>query len=200
MPTRGLKRPRIATVVALLLGGLAITSCTTATPYQPATGAGQYRQGYWDVQVESNRFRVSFAGNSLTNRETVERYLLYRAAELTIQQGFDHFILVNRDTETRTETYVDRSPSSRWGGGPWGHWRPYWRWYRPRYGWRSWDPFYDDPWWDRDMDVRTINRYEAMAEIVTGKGPKPTDNVRAFDAREVIDRLGPGIKLPEQRR
>jgi hypothetical protein len=44
------------------------------------------RAGYSDQQIESNRFRVSFAGNSLTARETVERYLLYRAAELTVQQ------------------------------------------------------------------------------------------------------------------
>lgn len=198
MPRQGLKRPRVATTVALLLGGLAVTSCATPTPYQPATGAGQYRMGYWDEAIESDRYRVSFAGNSLTSRETVERYLLYRAAELTLQRGFDHFILVTRDTETRTQTYVNQG--SRFGGmGPWGGWRPYWRYYRPRYGWRSWDPFYDDPFWDRDMDVRTINRYEAMAEIVGGKGPKPTTNVRAFDAREVIDRLGPSIKLPQPR-
>jgi hypothetical protein len=198
MPRQSLKRPRLAALIAVLAGGIAVAACTTATPYQPAVGVGQNRAGYWDEQVESNRFRVSFAGNSLTSRETVERYLLYRAAELTLQNGGDHFILVTRDTETRTQTYVDRGfPSSRWGGGPWGYWRPYWRWYRPRYGWRSWDPFYDDPWWDRDMDVRTINQYEAMAEIVIGKGPKPAGNVRAFDAREVVDRLGPSIVLPK---
>jgi hypothetical protein len=183
----------------VLAGGIAVASCTTATPYQPAVGIGQNRTGYWDEQVESDRFRVSFAGNSLTARETVERYLLYRAAELTLQNGFDHFVLVTRDTETRTETYVDRGPRSSFGGGPWGYWRPYWRWYRPRYGWRSWDPFFDDDPWGRDMDVRTINRYEAMAEIVVGKGPKPGGNVRAFDAREVVDRLGPSIVLPKEK-
>lgn len=202
MPRQGLNRPRIAALIAVLAGSIAVASCATPTPYQPAVGVGQNRTGYWDEQVESNRFRVSFAGNSLTARETVERYLLYRAAELTLQQGFDHFILVTRDTETRTETYVDRSygPSSRWGGGGFGGWRPYWRWYRPRYGWRSWDPFFDDPFgWDRDFDVRTINRYEAMAEIVAGKGPKPGDNVRAFDAREVVARIGPSLQLPKEK-
>jgi hypothetical protein len=35
-----------------------------------------------------------------------------------------------------------------------------------------------------------------MAEIVTGKGPKPSDNVRAFDAHEVLSRLGPSIQMP----
>ncbi len=155
MPNSILKRS--GAIAAIAAAGLALGSCMTATPYQPAVGTGSYRTGYSDEAIESDRFRVSFAGNSLTSRETVERYLLYRAAELTLQKGFDHFVLVSRDTETKTNTYVDQ----RWGPsyGPWGYWRPYWRWYRPRFGWRSWDPFYDDPFWDRDVDVRTVNRY-----------------------------------------
>jgi hypothetical protein len=40
-------------------------------------------RGYSEQQIENNRFRVQFAGNSLTDRKTVETYLLYRAAELT---------------------------------------------------------------------------------------------------------------------
>ena len=38
---------------------------------------------------------------------------------------------------------------------------------------------------------------QAMTEVVMGKGPKPADNVRAFDARSVIDNLGPTIKMPK---
>ncbi len=189
------KRRRVALLAAVAAGSLALSACMTATPYQPATGSGTARAGYSDEQIESNRFRVSFAGNSLTARETVERYLLYRAAELTLQQGFDHFILVDRDTEKKTNIY--REPSA-WGPGPWGYWSPSWRFYRPRWGWRSWDPFWDDPFWrDRDWDYRTVTRYEAVAEVVMGKGPKPATNVRAFNAREVIDRLGPQIQMPK---
>lgn len=192
--TRG---PRILALAAALAGSAALAGCMTATPYQPATASS--RLGFADEQIESNRFRVSFAGNSLTSRETVERYLLYRAAELTVQRGFDHFILVTRDTETKTDTY--RTPGAYYGPGPWGYWSPSWRFYRgPRWGWRSYDPFWDDPFWrDRDWDYRTVRQYEAMAEIVTGRGPKPRDNVRAFDAREVLDRLGPQIRMPETR-
>lgn len=191
-------------VLAALAAATALSGCMTATPYRPATGAGENRTGYSDEQIESNRFRISFAGNSLTARETVERYLLYRAAELTLQQGYDHFVLANRDTERRTET---RAVGGAWGGGawgpgggPWGYWSPYWRYYRPQWGWRTWDPFFDDPFWNaRGFDYRTINRYEAMAEIVMGKGPKPADNVRAFDARDVVDRLGKSIQMPATR-
>ena len=195
MQIKHLKRPRIAALALALVGSATLGGCMTATPYQPAVSptAG----GYSDQQLESNRFQVSFRGNSLTSRETVERYLLFRAAELTVQSGADHFILVNRDTESRTTTYRT-GPS--WADGPYGYWNPYWRYYRPRLGWRSWNPYFDDPFWrDRDWDYRTVTQYEAMAEIVTGRGPKPAGNVRAFDAREVIDRLGPTIVTPQPR-
>jgi hypothetical protein len=189
-------RMRIAALLTVAAGSLALGSCMTATPYQPATGSGSYRTGYADERIEGDRFRVSFAGNSLTSRETVERYLLYRAAELSLQNGFDHFILVERDTEKRTSTYA--TPGLR-RSGPWGFWSPYWRYSRGRFGWRSWNPFYDDPFWDRDVDIRTVDRYEAIAEIVAGKGPKPATNLRAFDAREVVERLGPTIQMPQAR-
>lgn len=194
MSRKIVNRPRLKVLGMALAAGIAVAACSYPTPYQ-AAGTASDRNGYSDQQIENNRFQVSFSGNSLTSRETVERYLLYRAAELSLQRGFDHFVLVSRDTETRTTTTVDRS----WGSGPWGYWRPSWRWYRPRYGWRAWDPFFDDPFMN-DFDVRTINRYEAAAEIVTGRGPKPDGNLRAFDAREVVDRLGPSIELPKPRR
>lgn len=190
------KRPRFAALALILAGSISLSACMTATPYQPATGNGTaVRNGYSDTQIESNRFRISFSGNSLTSRETVERYLLYRAAELTLQQGFDHFILSDRDTEKKTD--IVREPGA-WGPGPWGYWSPSWRFYRgPRWGWRSWDPFFDDPFWrDRDWDYRTVTQYEAMAEVVMDKGPKPSDNLRAFDAHEVVSRLGPSIQMP----
>jgi hypothetical protein len=197
---KSFRRPRIAALVMVLAGGIAVASCATPTPYQPAVGAGQYRTGYSDQQIEGDRYQVSFAGNSITSRETVERYLLYRAAELTLEKGYDNFILVSRDTETKSQTVIDRGLGPGWGGGPWGYWRPSWRWYRPRFGWRSWDPFFGDPFYDNDFDYRTINRYEATAEIVVGHGAKPTGNVRAFDAHEVVNRLGPTIQMPGQKR
>lgn len=191
---------RFAALAMAVASSLALSACMTATPYQPATNSS--RLGYQDERIEENRFRVSFAGNSLTSRETVERYLLFRSAELTLQNGFDHFILVTRDTEKRTDIVRTPGLGGGWGGG-WGgpgYWSPYWRYYRPQFGWRSWNPFYDDPFWGaRDWDYRSVTQYEAMAEIVTGRGPKPSDNLRAFNAREVIDRLGPSIQMPQVR-
>ncbi|RZF66326.1 hypothetical protein EWE75_00180 [Sphingomonas populi] len=188
---RTLKR---ALTGALLATTLLAAGCATQTPYRPATGSGFARTGYSDRQIEANRFMVSFAGNGYTPRETVERYLLFRAAELTVQQGYDYFVLADRQTDKSTRTYATPEP---FVGGPYGGWGPAWSYYGRGFGWRSWSPFGGGPYWDRGIDVQTIDKFEAHAEIVLGHGPKPERNVRAFDAHDVIKNLGPTIVMPE---
>jgi hypothetical protein len=178
---------------AVLALGLLASACTTPTPYQPLGSPGSERGGYSDQQLEQNRYRVTFTGNSMTSRETVETYLLYRAAELTLRNGYDWFVMADRATERHSRTYVDQP----FGPGPWGYWGPTWRYYGRGFGWRSWDPFWGDPFWDSQVNVQTIDRYEASAEIVMGRGPKPADNVRAFDAHQVISNLQSRIVTPQ---
>ena len=104
----------------LIIGaaGILLAACATATPYGPASQGGGY--GFSEQQIEQNRFRIMFRGNSVTSRETVENALLYRAAELTVQQGFDHFIVVENDTEART-TYSGTGHPAFYGRYGFGH-------------------------------------------------------------------------------
>ncbi len=197
------QRRRLRPAVAAVLMAATLGACATPTPYQPASGRGFSRAGYSDEQIEDARFRVSFSGNSLTSREVVERYLLYRAAQLTLERGYDHFILVDRDTERQTQTYTTGNffggYGGFYGGGLWG---PSWRYFGRGYGWRYYDPFFAGGFgggFGPGFDVRSVDRYEAIAEIVVGRGPKPADNVRAFDARQVVERLGSKIRVPEPR-
>jgi hypothetical protein len=44
--------------------------------------------------------------------------------------------------------------------------------------------------------VRTIERFEAGAEIVMHKGKKPEGDPRAYDAREIMANLASSIVLP----
>ena len=69
---------------ALALCVLMAAACQTPTPYGPAVSPNG--DGYTTQQIESNRFRVSFKGNSLTTRQTVDTYMLYRAAEVTLEE------------------------------------------------------------------------------------------------------------------
>ena len=186
---------RTATALAAGLAlSLGLAACETATPYQPLAASNAVSGGFTDQKLDEDHFRVTFAGNSLTSRETVETYLLYRAAELTVDKGFDWFEMAQRQTDRDTHAYVD----SFYGPGyAWGYWRPYWRFHGARWGWRGWDPFWGDPFWGDSYDVTTVDRFDAMAEIVVRHGPKPHDDPRAFDARQVIDNLGPKIVRPK---
>lgn len=190
----------------LIAGLLAITAglaaCTTATPYQPDLRGSQVSGGFSETRLTNDRFRVQFRGNTLTNRDTVERYLLYRAAELTIDQGYDWFEIDDRRTDKTERTYVDsfgpRMGGMGWGGGwGYGYWQPSWRYWGPGFGWRSWNPYWNDPFFANNMDVRTVQQFEAGAEIILHKGPTPEGASRAFDARQVRQNLEPTIVRPQ---
>jgi len=184
----------LLTLAAVATLGGALAACQTATPYQ-ALGAGPAAAGgYSEVKLEQDRWRVTFQGNSLTSRQTVETYLLYRAAELTVAQGYDWFETVERKTDKHVETYAEPGPPF----GPYGyHWRPYWSYYGGGYGWRHWDPLWGGPFWADQIDVQTVEKYEASSEIVMHHGAKPAGNARAFDARDVTANLGPHIARPK---
>ena len=190
-----LKKSAALFVAVALSAGLA--ACATPTPYQPNIKGQSTGGGYSEIRVEPNRYRVNFTGNSLTTRETVEGYLLFRAAELTVESGYDWFAVVDRDTDKTSRTYVEPDPFYRPWYGSYGFWRPSWRYYGRGFGWRGCDPFWGDPFWADRVDVRTVERFEASAEIVMQKGAKPADDVRAFDARAVIENLKPRVQYPQ---
>ena len=199
-----MKPGRKVALAALATGALLLAGCATETTYRPATGQGFSRTGYSDRQVEPGRFLVSFAGNSVTSRDTVERYLFFRAAELTLQNGYDYYLMADRDTNLQSRTFSTPGVGGPWGyGGFGGYWGPSWR-VRGRgfggggFGWSPWwgGGFGGGPW-GNDFDIRTIDRYEATEEIVMRKGPIPRDNLRAFNARAVVDSIGPTVVLPK---
>ena len=156
---------------ALLLLG----ACAVPTPYQAADGG----YGYRDQQIEDNRYRVSFSGNASTPREDVQNFLLYRAAELTVQNGFDYFTIVDRNLERSTRyhshAYVDDF------GYPYYYRdrRHYRRYVGPRYVSGSSYP---------------VDEYSSTADIVLAKGEKPADDANAYDALDVLQRLQSSIR------
>lgn len=176
----------------LVLGAcIAIAACATPTPYQPYRPGAVTSGGFSELRIGRDRIRVTFAGNSITSRETVERYLLFRAAELTVAGGYDWFALADRRTDRDSRTIVHRDPFG------YDYWRPSWaylgngRWILLNNAWGA------DPFWSHRDDYQRIDRYEATAEIFMGKGAKPENDPTAFDAREVIANLGATIVRPK---
>lgn len=171
---------------------LCLSACATATPYAPAGEKG--RSGYSEQRIESNRFVVTFSGNSLTDRRTVESYLLYRAAELADGEGAPWFEVVRRETDRDVELI----PHALGGGYYSGFYCDY-RYFGPRGRlWRGSPSAFHDPWAGAfgGPAYREIVRFEASAEIRLGKGSKP-ESAQAFDTREVLSNLSTSIVRPE---
>ena len=190
-----MKRVLMTALAAMALAG-GVTACVTATPYQQLNPRDTHAGGYSDARLDGNNWRVTFSGNSMTSRETVERYLLYRAAELTVSQGDDWFEEVKQNTDRKTDVSIDPYYSN-WAYG-YG-WHPYWRFRGAGYyggwgGWAGWGPGWGYGSWGPTY-ISTYDRYEASAQISVGKGPKP--DARALDAHEVMMNLGPGIVRPK---
>ena len=91
-PTRSLRHLLVAASV------MTLAACATATPYQAASEPGAY-DGFSEQFIENDRARISFGGNSLTDRETVENYLLYRSAETAIERGYETFTLQEQNLD-----------------------------------------------------------------------------------------------------
>jgi hypothetical protein len=104
--------------------------------------------------------------------------MLYRCAEITLQNGKDYFVVVNKDVDknTKYETY-GRTLAWGWSGG--------WTW---RHGY-----FPPTGYIEGSSYARPIANYEVIADIVLYSGPKPKDSVDAYDAREVLKAIGPTV-------
>ena len=193
----------------LMTGLLALAvlgACATATTYKPQVNSDG---GYEDQQIETDRWAVSFVGNTLTDRQTVESYLLYRAAELTTQNGYDNFQIVSRETDAKSRflstgfsspfyynfygsgfhSGFGRSRFSRssFGGRGFG---------RRGFG-RSGFGGFHDPFFGGPSSFSERVNYEATAEIVMHNGPKPDGDVAFFNAADVLSNLGETIILPD---
>ena len=84
-----------------------------ATPY--GSSAGNYLGGFSEAQLGENMFQVSFEGNAYTKADTVANYTLLRSAELTLQYGFTHFIVVDKADLSRSGSFTTPTSSSTTG-------------------------------------------------------------------------------------
>lgn len=165
----------VAIVVALA------AACATTTPYQAAGKAGL---GYTDQRLEAGKYRITFQGNSITDRALAENAVLYRAAELTLANGDDHFMLVTSTVDTRSTFDTTGfsggggfAPGFFYGGGFGG-------------GFGGLGGF-------NNSTTRERLKYTVGAVVTTHKGAKPGDNAMAYDARSVIESIGPSLLRPK---
>lgn len=73
-----------------------------ASSYQPEGLGG----GYQEVQLDEDVFKVSFRGNGYTKRERATDFALLRAGEVTLQNGYKYFAIIDTQNYSKTGTYT----------------------------------------------------------------------------------------------
>ena len=141
-----------------------LAACATPTVFAPMTTASG--SGYAETRIESDRWRVTFRGGSDAGPERVADLTLLRAAQLTLQQGYDWF----RITERYGDALPPRGPTLSVGAGS------------ADYGWHGGSSF--------GVGVGGIPLgggplISETLEIVMSKGAAPRGDPAVYDAHSV---------------
>jgi len=92
-------------IIRLILFAVALSGC--ATSYQPKGLTG----GYSETQLNPNIFRVSFSGNGFTGAEKAADLALLRSAEITLNSGFTHFVIIDGNSTESLYAYTTPAQS-----------------------------------------------------------------------------------------
>ena len=81
---------------AFVTATLLLSACTTISK---TNDTPVLESSFQETEISENRYRLSYFGNSAESRETIEDNLLYRAAGLTLEKGYDYFTLSKEDVQ-----------------------------------------------------------------------------------------------------
>ena len=90
-------------LVVLIFAAILVAGCT-AYQKQGLTG------GFSETQLGENVFQVTFKGNAYTSRERVSDFNLLRSAEITLENGYRYFVIVDSEKYSKTGSY--RTPTT----------------------------------------------------------------------------------------
>jgi len=156
-----MKRLNLLTLAA---SALALSACASLAPYGPQMAPNG--QGYAEQRIENNRYRVTYRGVGAPG--PVADMALLRAADLTVQNGFDWFEVTQRWTDGRRDSAGGIRPSVSIGAGS------------SRYGRYS----SSGVGVGVGLDLSGPQPTSTVLEVVMGNGPRP-DRPEAYDARDV---------------
>lgn len=143
-----------------------------------------------------NTFQLVVAGHTFTSRGDIEKYLAYRAARHTIEQGGEWFTFKEDRGSGDTAVPV---PARDLEGPRYSfrmkYFRPTWRFKTSgSQAWTRWSPFSGAPF---SVDPKTVSDFEVSAEIVVRKGPMDDADPLAFEAWALSDLLVNQVSPPK---
>ena len=149
------------------IAALAVFLSACSTPY------GKYGilGGYTDTRIDENTFSISNDTNGFTSQQTTSMQALYRAAELTIENGFDFFVI--GDSQKNSTGMAMIMPGTTQSTTTYGTTRT------------------------TSTPTTAVPMFFPNSTLVfkTFKGVKPEGAPNAYDARAVMRFLGPQLGI-----
>lgn len=162
----------------LAVMGISLALAACATPYGKYGALG----GYTDARIDENTFSISVDTNAFTSQQVTSMHALYRAAELTVENGFDYFVIVS-DAKNATSAMV-AMPGASTSNTSVSSYGSY-------------------------ASARTTTNYapttflpmtfpNATLLIKAFKGTKPENAPNVYEARSVMKYLAPQVGVPDR--
>ncbi len=154
--------------------------------------------GVFSVEKKGVRLHLTVTGHKFTARADVEKYLAYRAAELTLEQKGSWFTFAETRAKGDTVPVPKRDATGPRYSFRMEYWRPVWRYKTAgNSAWTSWSPFSGAAFFADGKDSKTISDFEASADIVVHKGQMDDTQPLAFEAGAVSDLLINQVSPPQ---
>lgn len=84
----------------IFLIGIALLIAGCAVNYSKHGFTG----GYDETQLQEDIFKVTFRGNKYTSNQRIENFGLLRCAEVTLENGYNYFIIIKEETKYKKST------------------------------------------------------------------------------------------------
>jgi len=174
---------------------LAVGQEHPAVPHPPMVPAAD--PGVYTVKATGpNTFKLVVAGHTFTSRGEIERYLAYRAARHTVEQGGTWFTLNEERGKGESAEPAVRDPEGPRYSFRMKYFRPVWRYKTSGAGeWTRWSPFTGAAF--IAADGKSITDFEVSVEMVVRKGPMDDADPLAFEAWALSDLLVNQVSPPK---
>lgn len=175
----------------------ATTQPASANPQEQAPEVPPAKPGVYTQQKKgATRYHLAVAGHAFTSRDAIEKYLLYRAADLTLEQHDNWFTLVESRAKGDTAPPSKPDPEGLRFSFRMAYWRPVWR-YKLTGGaaWQNWSPFSSAAF--PITDPKSVTDFNVSADIVLHKGIMNDADPLAYEAGAVSDLLVNQVSPPE---
>ena len=190
-------------VLAALCVGTSFAQTPPAKPAPASAPASETlpmvppaKPGVFTAKKGANGYHLVVVGHKFATRDDVEKYLAYRAAELTMEQKSSWFTFTETRAKTDTAPVPKRDPAGLRYSFRMEYWRPVWRYkVSGNPAWQSWSPFAGAAF--PTLDPKTVTDFEVSADIVPRQGPMDDANPLAFEAGAVSDLLINQVSPPE---